>query len=350
MLHAFNAGFYTNDARQIDGTGPIVQPRFSATPKQIATSTYCAALPCDGSVTTYNFRSDAPPLGAELWAFIPQDLLPQLRWLTLKNYAHAYYVDLTPKVTDVRIFTADADHPGGWGTILIGGFRLGGSCNNCTSGKGTELVVQADFNYNGTTTDQGNGTAGSDYRAFLSSYFVLDVTNPEKEPTLLWVFRDDELGLTTAAPVVVRTNPSTDATTSSTNERWFVLFGSGPTHTDGFSTQPGQSFAVDLKLGPAYIDVNNTSPGGTKGGGKKKGVPCPVATPCMSVNTSVASGAVRAFDFAITGSLMGDAVATDYNLDFRVDATYAGYLLCNGAVSSTGCSGSGPLWIGAMLR
>src|SRR5207302_1935104 len=84
--------------------------------------------------------ADAPPLGAEIWAFIPQDLLPQLRWLTLANYDHAYYVDLTPKVTDARIFTADADHPGGWGTVLIGGFRLGGSCTNCTSGKGTPRV------------------------------------------------------------------------------------------------------------------------------------------------------------------------------------------------------------------
>src|SRR3989441_13065717 len=287
MLHAFNAGFFSNDDRAIDGTGPIVQARFTTTPKQLGTSTDCAALPCDGSVTTYSFRSDAPPLGAELWAFIPQDLLPQLRWLTLKNYAHAYYVDLTPKVTDVRIFTADADHPGGWGTILIGGFRLGGSCNNCTSGKGTERVVQADFNYNGTTTDTGNGTTGSDYRAFLSSYFVLDITNPEKEPRLLWVFRDDDLGLTTANTAIVPTNPSTDAVTSSTNERWFVVFGTGPTHVDGFSTQPGQSFAVDLKLGPAYTDVNNTTNGATKGGGKKKGQPCPTATPCMSVNTSV---------------------------------------------------------------
>src|SRR3989449_5751919 len=225
MLHAFNAGFFTNDDRQIDGTGPIVQARFSATPKQIGTSTDCAALPCDGSVTTYNFRSDAPPLGAELWSFIPQDLLPQLRWLTLRSYGHVYYVDLTPKVTDARIFPVDADHPGGWGTILIGGFRLGGRCNNCTSGKGTARVVQSDFNYNGTTTDTGNGTSGSDYRVFLSSYFVLDITNPEKEPTLLWVFRDDDLGLTTVQPSIVRTNPSTDATTSSTNERWFAIFG-----------------------------------------------------------------------------------------------------------------------------
>src|SRR5207244_7299415 len=91
--------------------------------------------------------------------------------------------------------------------------------------------------YNGTTTDTGNGTSGSDYRVFLSSYFVLDITNPEKEPTLLWVFRDDDLGLTTVQPSIVRTNPSTDATTSSTNERWLAIFGSGPTHYDYFRSE-----------------------------------------------------------------------------------------------------------------
>src|SRR5207244_6481089 len=155
-----------------------------------------------------------------------QDLLPQLRWLTVPNDDHVYYVDLTPKVTDVRIFTPDADHPGGWGTILIGGFRLGGSCTNCTSSQGTPpvvkgrpRVVQADFNNNGTTTDTGNGASGknSDFRVFLSSYFVLDITNPEKEPRLLWVFRDQNLGLTTADPGIVRVNPVSNASTSSTN-------------------------------------------------------------------------------------------------------------------------------------
>jgi len=348
MLHAFNAGFFTNDDRQIDGTGPIVQARFSATPKQIGTSTDCAALPCDGSVTTYNFRSDAPPLGAELWSFIPQDLLPQLRWLTLRSYGHVYYVDLTPKVTDARIFPVDADHPGGWGTILIGGFRLGGSCNNCTSGKGTARVVQSDFNYNGTTTDTGNGTSGSDYRVFLSSYFVLDITNPEKEPTLLWVFRDDDLGLTTVQPSIVRTNPSTDATTSSTNERWFAIFGSGPTHYDYFSTQAAQYYAIDLKLGPSYADVNRTL--GSKGKGKKAGQACPAALPCMAVDQNVAGGAVRAFDTVLTGGLMVDSVTIDYNLDFRVDSVYGGYVVCNGTTTSSGCGGSNPIWIGAMLR
>src|SRR2546425_546637 len=270
------------------------------------------------------------------------------RWSTLRSYGHVYYVDLTPKVTDARIFPVDADHPGGWGTILIGGFRLGGSCNNCTSGKGTARVVQSDFNYNGTITDTGNGTSGSDYRVFLSSYFVLDITNPEKEPTLLWVFRDDDLALTTAEPSIVRTNPSTDAPTSSTNERWFVVFGTGPTHYDYFSSQPAQYYAVDLKLGPTYTDVNRTQ--GNKGKGKKTGQPCPAALPCIAADTGVASGGLRAFDTILTGGLMVDTVSIDYSLDFRTDAVYGGYVGCNGTTTSSGFGGSNPIWKGAMLR
>src|SRR5207245_4102820 len=79
MLHAFNAGFFSNDDRAIDGSGPTVQVRFTTLPKRLGTSTTCAALPCDVSVATYSFRSDAPPLESVVWAFIPLALLPQLR-------------------------------------------------------------------------------------------------------------------------------------------------------------------------------------------------------------------------------------------------------------------------------
>src|SRR2546428_9111918 len=128
MLHAFNAGFFSNDDRAIDGSGPTVQVRYTTTPKKVGTSTDCAALPCDGNVTTYSFRSDAPPLGAELWAFIPQDLLPQLKFLTFRNYAHMYYVDLSPKSTDARTFTPPPPHPGRRGPAPLAGFLRPSAC------------------------------------------------------------------------------------------------------------------------------------------------------------------------------------------------------------------------------
>jgi type IV pilus assembly protein PilY1 len=341
MLHAFNAGFFTL-GDDVSTTSVIERARFTTSPMQPGTSTPCSALPCDASVSQYSYRTNNPKLGAELWGFIPQDLLPQLRWLTLSNYDHAYYVDLTPKVTDARIFANDADHPGGWGTILIGGFRLGGSCTNCLQGKGGPRVVTADFNYNGTTTDVGSSASGSDTRVFLSSYFVLDITNPEKDPVLLWVFRDKDLGLSTAAPAVLRVNPATDPSTSSTNERWYVVFGSGPTHMDGSSNQTAKLFIVDLRQGPNFTAINQTS--GTVGG-----TACSLVSPCIAVNTTSSNENVRVFSTGETGASMGNPVTLDYQLDYRVDAIYAGILGCAGS-SPSPCNGSAPQWRGAMYR
>ena len=44
-------------------------------------------------------------IGDELWAYIPQCLLPHLKWLAMPSYSHLSYVDLKPKVVDARIFT-----------------------------------------------------------------------------------------------------------------------------------------------------------------------------------------------------------------------------------------------------
>ncbi len=341
MLHAFNAGYFTI-GDDISTVGVQEKARFTTVPMQTGTSTPCAQLPCDASAPQYNYRTNNPKLGAELWGFIPQELLPQLRWQTMPAYDHIYYVDLPPKITDARIFANNADHPGGWGTILIGGFRLGGSCTNCTQGKSGPRTVNADFNYNGNTTDTGNKTSGSDTRVFLSSYFVLDVTNPEKDPVLLWSFSDKDLGLTATAPAVLRVNPSADPKVSSANEKWYVVFGTGPTHLEGSSSQTAQMFVVDLKQGPSYTSVNQTS--GTVGG-----TTCSLASPCIVADTANSSNDVRVFSTAQPGSSMGNAMTLDYQLDYRVDTVYAGTITCTGG-SPSPCTGTNPQWRGAMFR
>src|SRR5207253_10872796 len=107
----------------------------------------------------------------------------------------------------------------------------------------------------------------------------------------------------------------------STTERWFVVFGTGHTHYDDvFSTQTAQFFAVDLELGPAYGDINNTS-------GTAVGLTCSASSPCIAANTSGGSGAVRAFSTGQTGAFMADAVTLDVDLDFRVDVIYAGSVI-----------------------
>src|SRR2546428_9680615 len=70
----------------------------------------------------------------------------------------------------------------------------------------------------------------------------------------------------------------------------------------------------------------------------------------MAADTGVASGGRRAFDAILTGGLMVDTVSIDYSLDFRTDAVYGGYVVCNGTTTSSGCGGSNPIWKGAMLR
>ncbi|HET6371638.1 MAG TPA: PilC/PilY family type IV pilus protein, partial [Nitrospiria bacterium] len=155
MLHAFNAGFFHQ------GDDPTTS----------------------GTVEHGWFSTDSKALGEEMWAFIPQELLPHLKWLTETDYdntQHVYYVDGTPRITDAQIFTEEAAcssslndpgciHPGGWGTILIGSMRFGGG------------VIKADLNGNGNTTDPGENR-------FRSAYFAMDITDPERAPTLLWVF------------------------------------------------------------------------------------------------------------------------------------------------------------------
>lgn len=174
MIHAINGGFYDEAAKAF-------------------------RLTADGAES-----GDYPALGAELWAYVPYNLMPQLKCLTEPDYQHRYYVDSKPRVFDVQIFTADADHPNGWGTIMVVGMRFGGN------------PVPAD--------------AGGDNRLFTSSYVIFDITNPDKPPTLLGELTYDPLssvhmGYTTAIPAVVPMK-SGNAT------KWYLILGSGPTWLD----------------------------------------------------------------------------------------------------------------------
>jgi type IV pilus assembly protein PilY1 len=158
-------------------------------------------------------------LGSELWAYVPNALLPHLKWLKESldgNTTHVYYVDLKPRIFDARIFyqadgttPLDADHPEGWGTVLIGGMRFGGK------------PIGVD-----TTTDVSGDPApdGTDDLSFRSCFFALDITNPEVAPKLLWSFpkfpwssSDDNLGFTTSYPTPIRVG-----------SKWFIVIGSGP--------------------------------------------------------------------------------------------------------------------------
>jgi type IV pilus assembly protein PilY1 len=65
--------------------------------------------------------------GSETWAFIPENIRPYLKNLTLEA-CHKYYVDLTATASDVYDVTwkSGGDEWTGWKTVLLGGNRLGG--------------------------------------------------------------------------------------------------------------------------------------------------------------------------------------------------------------------------------
>ena len=272
MLHAFNGGFY-HKSDDVTTAGVVEHGWYTKNPTD---------------------NSSGRPLGDELWGYIPYQLLPQLQWLTRADYSHVYYVDLKPTVADVRIFTPDADHPNGWGTILIGGFRMGGSCGNCASGTGAPTMT---VNISGTN------------RNFYSAYFVLDITNPDVNPKLLWSFSDAGLGLTTAYPTVTRVSPTADSKIDNTNAKWMVLFGSGPNgyaaDLSAASTQSAKVYAVDLKVGP--------------GAGNSQVTTMPI-------------GSWRSF--------LSNIVALDRNFDYRHDVAYFGRTIHDGSLP----------WRGKMYR
>ena len=62
--------------------------------------------------------------GAELWAYVPRMIMPNLWRLAKENYeiAHEYFVDGSPTVTDMFF----PGSPGQWKTILVGGMNAGG--------------------------------------------------------------------------------------------------------------------------------------------------------------------------------------------------------------------------------
>src|SRR5207244_395406 len=73
MLHAFNAGFFVQGD---DGsmTPKVVHGKFTTAPPSGITTTRSTGECAPGN------SSGCLPRGAELWAFVPQQLLPHLRW------------------------------------------------------------------------------------------------------------------------------------------------------------------------------------------------------------------------------------------------------------------------------
>ncbi len=210
-------------------------------------------------------------IGDELWAYIPQSLLPHLKWLPSPDYTHVYYVDLKPKIFDAKILPDDThytddDAEDDWGTILLIGLNMGGK----------HIQAEGDFNGDGTDTDT---------RDFYPSYACIDVTDP-RNPRLLWDRTYTDLEMTTSTPAIVRVK-----------DKWFAVFGSGPSDCDGTSNKNGHIFVVDLKTGDAYSNIDKFGAGATNG---------------------------WLFETNESDAFMNSPVSLDKNLNYNVDAIYFG--------------------------
>jgi type IV pilus assembly protein PilY1 len=263
MLHAFELG--TLDV----STSNIAQ-------KAILCDDTSGKGNCEGSLAPI-----AGNLGNEQWAFIPNNALSYLAYMTNPNYCHLFYVD-----GPLYLFDASINIPANcqaanyydcpkqtsipqnqlalnetsWQTVLIGSMGMGGastysgaSCNT-VAGLTNQCVISP-------LTNSG-----------LSSYFALNVTEP-LSPSLMWEFSNPALGFTMAGPVVVRISSisgtgSSAIPVNTTNGHWFAVFASGPTGPIaptstqflGRSDQDLWLYIVDLPTGNLLRSIDTGIP------------------------------------------------------------------------------------------
>lgn len=255
----------------------------------------------EGSWTGYDpiyqkARITGSDLGKEMWGFIPKNALPYLKYIADPDYCHIYTVDLTPYLIDASVngSPAGANTVNSWRTILIGGMKTGGATRGTTTactdvdGDGNKDCVNTPVNV------PGDGDVG------YSSYFALDVTDPEN-PVFLWEFSHPDLGFATSGPAVVRVGGG-----KTVNGNWFVVFGSGPTgpiNTQdtqfmGRSDQNLKFFVFDLRNGPGVNNGNVTI-----------------------IDTGI--------QYAFAGSMTNSTIDPDN--DYQDDAIYVGYTRRNTA-------------------
>ena len=255
MIHAFNAGFHDATAKAFTVSGK---------------------------------KSEVPhPLGAELWAYVPKNLLPHLQWTARSDYSHVYYVDGAPAAYDVKIFgSGDQDHPGGWGTILVVSMGYGGGSD--------ENGIVVDTGKDGLAGANSDGNAQDDVRT-KSAIVILDVTNPEIPPRLLAELSPPNLQYTKSAPHPVVVNGG------SSSGKWFLVMGSGPTDQASASYRSGGSRFAEVFV----YDLSRLGEGST---GLVRRLALP-ATGSPARNTNV---------------FIGDIIGVDFDFDYSSDALYFG--------------------------
>ena len=328
MLHAINAGFFHE-----------------------GTNAFCRKLNedydlTDDVTTNDNPCADGPELGAELWAYVPYNLIPHLSCLADPEYDHKFFVDQRPRIFDAQIFADDctyssgadcsqAIHPGGWGTILVGSMRFGGA----------DLDAR---DINGMSEDE---------RHFGSSYFILDITDPEQPPELLgeMTMLDNnslpdnpvttDLAYTTPSPTLVVMRYKAGLPQGAT--RWYLIMGNGPEELDGTNNQRGKLAIYPLEYlqggTTAWSWKNETyfTPDGPLESNKR-----PFRIPDKQPGTADHQSKYEAGIYHIPGpdyypSFISDLITVDFDIENQAPIAKLGALYNSDAVYFGTVDGSG---------
>lgn len=171
----------------------------------------------DGMLHAFNAAT-----GAEEWAFIPPALLKNLKNLSIQ---HTYYVDSSPKVSDVWLYSSPTDTTKSadeWKTVLICGLRKGGK-----------------------------------------QYFALNVTDT-LNPVFLWEFPRSNDAVTLAKVGQSWSEPAIGKVKVELGgelyERWVAFIGGGfdPNETKTVKAGVGRSFfVIDIKTGETIWEYSS---------------------------------------------------------------------------------------------
>ena len=173
----------------------------------------------DGQLHMFDYNN-----GEEIWSFMPDSVLPYIKYLYDSDYCHVYFVDGEPYIYS---YVRSSDNS--TRKVIIGSMGWGGGCG-CS---GSDCVNPPAETCSSPSSSSCIGK---------SSYFALDITTPTS-PVFMWEFSDSSLGFTWSGPAFVKREDS------SGNMKYFVSFVSGPTTYDGYSDQILKIFTLDLETG-----------------------------------------------------------------------------------------------------
>lgn len=200
----------------------------------------------DGMLHAFDAES-----GKELWAYVPEMVLPQLYRLADNNYSqnHKYFVDGTPETGDVCPTTPTTACSGNqWKTIIVGGLNRGGK-----------------------------------------GYYALDITDPAN-PALLWEFADASMGYSYGNPRITKLRTG----------QWVVLLTSGYNNADGI----GRLYVLDAYTGSLIRTIStNTGSAATPSGLAK------ISAHSITADTNNTTSAVYG------GDMLGNLWRFDINND-----------------------------------